>query len=320
VTTPARTAEHDAFGPWIDTVRTTDEVPRLFRPHGVDPFAARLVLKVPRDIPRRDTDPSMDLYEHLLVVGDRELEVLSRDGSGYGVRRIPFADLVAVRDRVDLLDGLLTLHAADGAELRIPFNGASADVVVELTELLVGLAGAAGGIPDGSPARAEAVAPRVDLGADEAGVASAYFDLAARDPQLRYLSSRPRGSSRSTCRRRRPAAPPAPDEPGRRRRRVHAPRAADPHPPRRRPPPPHRHALHRPAPDPPPRHLVHHRGAAPELGRHVDRDDPRGRGLLRARRGLRARPRGRPRHGRQLSRPGPRPGGAARADGRPDRP
>jgi hypothetical protein len=192
VTTPARTAEHDAFGPWIDTVRTTDEVPRLFRPHGVDPFAARLVLKVPRDIPRRDTDPSMDLYEHLLVVGDRELEVLSRDGSGYGVRRIPFADLVAVRDRVDLLDGLLTLHAADGAELRIPFNGASADVVVELTELLVGLAGAAGGIPDGSPARAEAVAPRVDLGADEAGVASAYFDLAARDPQLRYLSSRPR--------------------------------------------------------------------------------------------------------------------------------
>jgi hypothetical protein len=192
VTTPARTAEHDAFGPWIDTVRTIDEVPRLFRPHGADPFAARLVLKVPRNIPRRDTDPSMDLYEHLIVVGDRELEVLSRDGSGYGVRRIPFAELVAVRDRVDLLDGLLTLHAGDGAELRIPFNGASVDVVVDLTELLVALAGDAGGIPDGTPARGERVAPRIDLGADEAGVASAYFDLAARDPRLRYLSSRPR--------------------------------------------------------------------------------------------------------------------------------
>ncbi|QIS40959.1 hypothetical protein GW571_01725 [Clavibacter capsici] len=192
MTTHPRTAEHDAFGPWIDTVRTIDEVPRLFRPHGVDPFAARLVLKVPRDIPRRDTDPSMDLYEHLIVLGGRELEVLSRDGSGYRVRRIPFADLVAVRDRVDLLDGLLTLHAADGDELRIPFNGASADVVVDLTELLVALAGEAGGIPDGTPARAERVAPRIDLGTDEAGVASAYFDLAARDPRLRYLSSRPR--------------------------------------------------------------------------------------------------------------------------------
>ena len=44
MTPHARTAEHDAFGPWIDTVRTLDEVPRLYRPHGVDPFAARLVL------------------------------------------------------------------------------------------------------------------------------------------------------------------------------------------------------------------------------------------------------------------------------------
>jgi hypothetical protein len=199
VTPHASTAEHDAFGPWIDTVRTIDEVPRLFRPHGVDPFSARLVLKVPRDIPRRDTDPSMDLYEHLLVVGTRELEVLSRDGSAYGVRRIAFADLVAVRDSVDLLDGLLTLHAADGTELRLPFNGASADVVIDLSELLVGLAGAAGGVSAYAPGRAERVVPRIDMGADEAGTASAFYDLAARDPQLRYLSSRPRTPVRPTA-------------------------------------------------------------------------------------------------------------------------
>jgi hypothetical protein len=192
VTPPARTAEHDAFGPWIDAVRTAEEIPRLFRPHGVDPFAARLVLKVPRDIPRRDTDPTMDLYEHLVVVGGRELEVLSRDGSAFTAHRIPFADLVAVRDSVDLLDGLLTLHAADGTALRIPFNGASVDVVVELTELLVSLAGEAGGIPASAPTRAQGVAPRVDVGTDEAGVAAAFYDLAARDPDLRHLSSRPR--------------------------------------------------------------------------------------------------------------------------------
>jgi len=199
VTPPARTAEHDAFGPWIDTVRTLDEVPRLFRPHGADPFAARLVLKVPRDIARRDTDPTMDLYDRLIVVGDRELEVLTRRGSGFLVRRIPYADIVAVRDRVDLLDGLLTLHTADGTALEIPFNGASADVVVDLTELLVALAGEAGGVPVHAPGRAERVAPRIDMGKDEAGVASAYYDLTARDPQLRYLSSRPRTPLRTTA-------------------------------------------------------------------------------------------------------------------------
>ncbi|WP_317229561.1 hypothetical protein [Clavibacter sp. MX14-G9D] len=192
MTPHTRTAEHDAFGPWIGTVRTTKEIPRLFRPHGVDPFAARLVLKVPRDIPRRDTDPSMDLYEHLLVVGDDALEVLSRDGSGYAVRRIPFAEVVAIRDSVDLLDGLLTVHAADGGALRIPFNGASVDVVLELTELLVALASGAAGVGVASPARPSRATPRVDVGQDEAGVASAYGDLAARDPELRRLSSRPR--------------------------------------------------------------------------------------------------------------------------------
>ncbi len=57
--------------------------------------------------------------------------MLSRDGSAYTARRIPFADIVAVRDRVDLLDGLLTVHAVDGQALRVPFNGASADVVVD---------------------------------------------------------------------------------------------------------------------------------------------------------------------------------------------
>ncbi|RIJ13676.1 hypothetical protein DZF93_14670, partial [Clavibacter michiganensis subsp. insidiosus] len=178
MTPHARTAEHDAFGPWIDTVRTADEVPRLYRPHGVDPFAARLVLKVPRDIPRRDTDPSMDLYDHLLVVGDRDLEVLSRVGSAFTARRIPFADLVAVRDRVDLLDGLLTVHMADGEALRIPFNGASADVVVELTELLMTLAGESAGVPGSCPTRTPRATPRIDVGQDEAGVAAAYWDLA----------------------------------------------------------------------------------------------------------------------------------------------
>lgn len=192
MTPHARTAEHDAFGPWIDTVRTLDEIPRLYRPHGVDPFAARLVLKVPRDIPRRDTDPSMDLYDHLLVVGDRKLEVLSRDGSAYTARRVPFAEIVAVRDRVDLLDGLLTVHTADGQALRIPFNGASVDVVVELTELLITLAAESAGVPATTRRPAERATPRIDLGQDEAGVASAYWDLAARDPRLRYLSSRPR--------------------------------------------------------------------------------------------------------------------------------
>ncbi|MFT2707397.1 hypothetical protein [Clavibacter zhangzhiyongii] len=192
MTPPARTAEHDAFGPWILPVRTPDEVPRAFRSHGVDPAAARLALKVPRDVARRDTDPTMDLYDRLLVVGERDLEVLTRVGSGSTSQRIPFAALVGVRDRVDLLDGLLTLHAADGTAVAVPYNGASADVVADLTSLLVGLASATAAQAPPVPPRGSPYSPRVEVGADEAGVASEYWRLAARDPDLRFLSSHPR--------------------------------------------------------------------------------------------------------------------------------
>ncbi|BDZ60782.1 hypothetical protein GCM10025873_05730 [Demequina sediminis] len=73
-------SEYDRFGPWIDRVETEADVPRLFRPHGVDLAAARLVLKVPRNVARRDASPDMDLYDHLLVLGRDSLTVLSRRG------------------------------------------------------------------------------------------------------------------------------------------------------------------------------------------------------------------------------------------------
>jgi len=76
------TAEFDAFGPWIDEVRTASAVPRLYRDYPLDLDAARLVLKVPRNIARRDALPTMDLYDHLLVVGPHDLTVLSARTAG----------------------------------------------------------------------------------------------------------------------------------------------------------------------------------------------------------------------------------------------
>lgn len=58
-----RVSEYDRFGPWIDEVLDLEDVPRLFRSHPVDFDAARLVLKVPRDIARRDANAAMNLYD-----------------------------------------------------------------------------------------------------------------------------------------------------------------------------------------------------------------------------------------------------------------
>lgn len=133
------TREHDAFGPWVDEVRTAEDVPRLFRDHRFDPAAARLVLKVPRPIARRDATADMDLYDHLLVLGADGLTVLSRhpdDGGarGYRTREVAFADVAAVLDEVDLLDGRFSVHTRDGQVLSVACNGSARDGVRRLVD------------------------------------------------------------------------------------------------------------------------------------------------------------------------------------------
>lgn len=147
------TTEYDRFGPWIDDVRTPEDVPPLFRDHPVDLAGAELVLKVPRNIARRDATPDMDLYDHLLVLDDERLTVLSRraepdrsgragatvpgpDGRGYDVRVVPLAQVVAVRDVVDLLAGGLTVTARDGSSVSVAYNGSARENVRRLVDAL----------------------------------------------------------------------------------------------------------------------------------------------------------------------------------------
>ena len=70
--------EYARFGPWVDEIASADELPRLYRDHPIDFAAALLVLKVPRNIARRDARPDMDLYDHVVVLEPDRLTVLSR--------------------------------------------------------------------------------------------------------------------------------------------------------------------------------------------------------------------------------------------------
>ena len=77
------TAEYDAFGPWIDEVTSADEVPRLYSGYGIDFGSSIRILKFPRNIARRDANPAMHLYDHLVVVTRERLTILSRDGDAF---------------------------------------------------------------------------------------------------------------------------------------------------------------------------------------------------------------------------------------------
>jgi len=192
-------------------------VPRLFRDHPLDLDAARLVLKVPRNIARRDATPDMDLYDHLLVVDATTLTVLSRRAAerarrgaptapaGYDVRTVPLTHVVAVQESVDLLDGRLTVRTDDGAVLAVRFNGSARTQVTRLVDVL--RAGAVGGGPSAAgralDAAGRAVAPSpLDPGPEDLALVADVTAAVRAHPDLvpwachgrRRLTVRPAGA------------------------------------------------------------------------------------------------------------------------------
>ena len=182
-----RTAEFDAFGPWVMQVVAEEGVPRLYRDHPIDFDAVRMVLKVPRNILRRDASPEMHLYDHLLVADHAGLTVLSRHDDAYTTLVVPYARVAAVHTSVVLLDGLFRLYdvdgtAANGVAIDLPFNGVSLDVVEQLArvvrrEALATAPARSLGQPGGAPLRPELD----DLGRTDVALISSARELTAKE-------------------------------------------------------------------------------------------------------------------------------------------
>lgn len=184
-------AEHEAFGPWIDRVRTFDDVPRLYRDAGIDPAAQRMVLKVPRNIDRRDAVPGMHLYDHLIAVGWETLTVLQRRGDSYEHLVVPLDQVAALESSVNLLDGRLRIHTVDGGSVAVGYNAADDTPVRELITLLREMYA-----PLDPAASDMAAAGRgrttLDLGAEDIGLVNAYRQAVAEEPGMVLVNATPR--------------------------------------------------------------------------------------------------------------------------------
>ncbi len=146
--TAADVREYDRFGPWIDEISAPDDVPKLFRRYPLDLSVTRLVLKVPRNVSRRNVAAGMDLYEHLVILGEGSLTLLTRRGAPTGrhadageegdftAATVALTDVIAVRDDLDLLDGRLTVSTAMDDSFTIRYNGSARGTVNRLVDEL----------------------------------------------------------------------------------------------------------------------------------------------------------------------------------------
>lgn len=186
------TAEYDAFGPWIYEVRTTEDVPPLFRDQPLDLAACGYVIKVPREIARRDATPQMDLYDHLIAAGPDGLIVLSRRPTGVSSLLVPYESIAAIEHSIDLLDGRLTLHTTTAQpEMNLRYNSSSRELVDALVAVLrerylvdAPLAPAAP-----PPARALRLG---DLGDADVALVTEQHAVGREDPAAVLLAAHPR--------------------------------------------------------------------------------------------------------------------------------
>jgi hypothetical protein len=176
-----RTAEYDAFGPWILPIRGADEVPRAFHEYPFAFASDAIIVKIPRDIERREANPNMHLYDRVLVLTDDSLTALERLDDGFTSASIATDAVCIVEFGSELLAGWLNVASVDGSRIEVPFNGSSRDIMATFVDRLLPR-------PSGSLAshRLELDA----LGPDESGLVNLYRS-AARRRSLRILARHP---------------------------------------------------------------------------------------------------------------------------------
>jgi hypothetical protein len=185
-----RTVEFDEFGPWVFEVRSPEDVPRLYKGHPLDLDTAEMVLKVPRRIWRRDANPDMDLYDHLLIAGPESLTVLSRRGDRYETVDVPYRRVAAVMSSVSLLDGRLLVRDVAGEDaglvVNVRYNSVSHDLLQRLVQVIsVKSREAMGSADPATPPHVEhpPIALR-DLGDDDVALVTGLRELALLEDRV----------------------------------------------------------------------------------------------------------------------------------------
>jgi hypothetical protein len=117
--------EYDAFGPWVDAVRSEAEMPPRFRAAYQEHRGAHFLLKVPIAADRLAVRPGMNLYRLVLAVHDDRLSLLRLAEGRIATQTVVWADIAAVRSSTNLLHANWALLLKDGNSVAFDYNTVS---------------------------------------------------------------------------------------------------------------------------------------------------------------------------------------------------
>ena len=130
-----RTAEYDAFGPWIIEVDSEELLPKLY--NGIVDMGKNydILIKIPRDIERRNADSNMDLYDYVLGIYNNELLIYKREDKSVTQDSIKLEDIIFIEEISSLLSGNVILKTAL-KKFEINFNTVSLTVITKLISII----------------------------------------------------------------------------------------------------------------------------------------------------------------------------------------
>ena len=128
--------EYDAFGPWIYEIKDERDTPRRFRAACGRHYGARILLKVPRNIERRDARPGMDLYVAVLAVYDHGVSLVRLIDERVVAQDLVWSDVAMLENYKDLLYSRMTLMLRDGGAFALEYNTVSSTLIREVTDFV----------------------------------------------------------------------------------------------------------------------------------------------------------------------------------------
>jgi hypothetical protein len=135
---PRQLREYEGFGPWAMVVEGPEDMPLRFDPWYADLAQSELILKLPRQVERRDLRPGDLLYTSVLALGSGKISYLCLSRQGEVERRdLGLDQLSALRLEKELLRGSLGLDLSDGSLLAIGFNTVSMDLFEDFVQRLL---------------------------------------------------------------------------------------------------------------------------------------------------------------------------------------
>ena len=133
---PEARKEYDAFGPWVDAVRSEADMPPRFRAAYAEHRDAHFLLKVPINADRNQVRPGASLYKHVLAVHDDRLSLLRLSDGTIATRTIRWNDIAAIRSTVNLLRASWSLLTRDGDTVTLDYNTVSSHRLDRVSEFI----------------------------------------------------------------------------------------------------------------------------------------------------------------------------------------